>query len=196
MKSILLAVAVLTVCLPAVAQETSAIVRLKTTSPFSGPGMVPAVAAEMPPVAPRRLNLHLNWSDRPAGAGDSVSVIAHVDEHGNVLDATIGWSSGDPQWDDTCVAAVRQASPLPAHAADPVHGGAFKVVLTLLAPQHPSSSQQAGVSPARDSEDLRDLLARRPEISTHSHILYSPRIVVGERTALQPPMSEFHFAEH
>ncbi|WP_321903215.1 TonB family protein [Burkholderia cenocepacia] len=197
-KSILLAAAVLAACASAVAQETSAITPLKATSPLSRLAMAPAMASvpAIHPMAPRKLNLRIDWSRRPASAGDNVSVMAHVDERGNVLDAAIDQSSGDVQWDEACVTAVRRASPLPAPADNSVHGGPYKIVLKLHAPRDPSLLPLVGAPLASDGDSLRDLLARRPDISTHSHITYFPRIVVGERAALQPPMSEFHFAGH
>ncbi|WP_155706244.1 TonB C-terminal domain-containing protein [Burkholderia cepacia] len=197
-KSIVLAAASLAACAPAVAQETSAITPLKSASPLSRLAIAPAMAAvpAIRLVAPRKLNLHIDWSARPAGAGDNVSVIAHVDEHGNVLDAAIDQSSGDVQWDETCVTAVRSSSPLPTPAANSVHGGPYKIIMKLHAPRDPSLSPGVSAQSTGDNEKLSDMLARRPDISTHSHITYSPRIVVGERAALQPPMSEFHFAGH
>ncbi|WP_396328856.1 hypothetical protein [Burkholderia anthina] len=39
---------------------------------------------------------------------------------------------------------------------------------------------------------LQDMLASRPDLSTHSHITYTQRVEIGQRTRLQAPFSEFH----
>ncbi|WP_175775656.1 hypothetical protein [Burkholderia anthina] len=39
---------------------------------------------------------------------------------------------------------------------------------------------------------LQEMLASRPDLSTHSHITYTPRVEIGQRTRLQAPFSEFH----
>ncbi|WP_144063418.1 hypothetical protein [Caballeronia insecticola] len=43
----------------------------------------------------------------------------------------------------------------------------------------------------QENQSLNQLLARRPDLQTHSHMTYTTQVRVGERTRLQLPGSEF-----
>ncbi|WP_175039602.1 TonB family protein [Burkholderia contaminans] len=79
----------------------------------------------------QKVKPHLAWQEQSSGAAP-VKLTANIDDTGAVLSVDILESSGSVAWDQACVEAVRQASPLPLPPAkSPKH----RIMMTFL-PKH------------------------------------------------------------